>query len=105
MINPIKYTMVIAAPAFILSSIIGVMLGIFSAYYRGRVVDVIINGVSVLFISIPSFILALYLIKLSNVIGLPTQFLIFGSAPTGKVILSMLMPILSMTLTDRKTHV
>lgn len=100
MLDPIKYTMVIAAPAFVLSSIIGVVLGIFSAYYRGRFVDVIINALSVLFISIPSFILALYLIKLANVIGLPTQFLIFGSAPPGKVILSMLMPILSMTFTS-----
>ena len=100
MLDPIKYTMVIAAPAFVLSSIIGVVLGIFSAYYRGRFIDVIINALSVLFISIPSFILALYLIKLANVIGLPTQFLIFGSAPPGKIFLSMLMPILSMTFTS-----
>ena len=98
MMEPIKYTLSIAGPAFLLSAIFGVSLGIVAAIYRGKVVDIIINVISVLFISVPSFILAIYLIKLGNVIGLPTQFLVFGSAPPTKVFLSMLMPILSMTL-------
>lgn len=100
MLDPIKYTLTIAIPSFVLASIIGISLGITSAYFRGRIVDIVINIVSILFISVPSFILALYLIKLANVIGLPTQFLIFGSAPPGEVIKSMIMPILSMTLTS-----
>lgn len=36
MLDPIKYTLMIAGPAFILSSIIGVFFGIISAYYRGK---------------------------------------------------------------------
>ncbi len=103
MLNPIKYTLMIAGPAFVLSSIIGVILGIISAYYRGRWPDILINAIAVLFISIPSFVLALYLIQLAGVIGLPTNFIPPESneaTSAGKVIESMIVPILSMTLSS-----
>jgi len=101
MINPIKYTLIIAGPAFLLASFFGIMLGVISAYYRGKIIDIIINAISVLFISIPSFIFALYLIQLAGLIGLPTQFIDLNSGqPIGKIILSMLTPILSMTLSS-----
>lgn len=94
---PIQYTMMIAGPAFIISSIVGVTFGIVSAYYRGRWPDILINGISVLFVSIPSFIFALYLIQLAGLIGIPTQFVDPKTgASTGSVILSMIVPILSM---------
>ncbi len=98
MLDPIKYTMSIAGPAFILASIFGVLLGVVAAVHRGTWVDILINILSVFFISVPSFILAIYLIKIAGALGMPTQFLIFGGAPTNEVILSMIMPILAMTL-------
>ncbi len=103
MLNPIKYTLMIAGPAFIFSSIIGIILGVISAYYRGRWPDIVINAVAVLFISIPSFVLALYLIQLAGVIGLPTNFIppeSNNATSVGKVIESMIVPILSMTLSS-----
>lgn len=102
MIEPIKYTLLIAGPSFVLSSIIGVCLGVVSAYYRGKWPDVLINAIAVLFISIPSFVFALYLVQLAGAIGLPTNFIVPGSsgATTSKVILSMITPILSMTLSS-----
>ena len=102
MLEPIKYTLMIAGPAFLLSSIIGILLGIVSAYYRGKWLDIVINTIAVLFISIPSFVFALYLIQLAGLIGLPTNFIVPGSdgATTSQVILSMIIPILSMTLSS-----
>ncbi len=103
MLDPIKYTLIIAGPAFVLSSIIGVFFGAISAYYRGRWPDVLINAIAVLFISVPSFIFALYLIQLAGAIGLPTNFIPPGSegaTSPGKVIASMITPILSMTLSS-----
>ncbi len=94
---PIQYTLMIAGPAFVISSIVGVTFGIISAYYRGRWPDILINGVSVLFVSIPSFIFALYLIQFAGLIGLPTQFVDPATGVSaGSVILSMIVPILSM---------
>ncbi|MGL4951929.1 MAG: hypothetical protein ACRC4L_02995, partial [Mycoplasma sp.] len=76
MLDPIKYSLLIAGPSFILAAIIGISLGVVSAYYRGKWPDVVINGVSVLFVSVPSFIFALYLLQLAGLMGLPTQFIV-----------------------------
>lgn len=101
MLNPIKYTFMIAGPSFILAVIIGISLGIVSAYYRGKVPDIIINLIAVLFISVPSFVFALYLIQLAGLIGLPTQFLVPGDGVSvSDIIKSMITPILSMTLSS-----
>lgn len=103
MSQPMIYTLIIAGPAFIISSILGILFGILSAYYRGRWPDILINGISVLFISIPSFIFALYLIQLAGIIGLPTQFIIFNGNNISDVIFSAIIPILSMTLASVST--
>ena len=65
-IEPVKYTLLIALPAFVISSILGVIFGTIAAYNRGKWQDTVINAFSVLFISIPSFVLALYLIVLKQ---------------------------------------
>lgn len=100
--NPGKlaYSMMIAGPAFILSSLIGISLGILAAYYRGKWVDTFINVIAVLFISVPSFIFALYLFKLGGLLGLGDggNFVIPDGTNTGEVIESMIMPVLAMTL-------
>lgn len=95
---PMKYSMMVALPAFVLSSIIGIGLGILAAYYRGKWIDTLINAIAVAFISIPSFIFALYLVKLAGVIGLPTQFEANGTPL--EIFLSIIMPILAITLSS-----
>ncbi|MDE5599844.1 MAG: ABC transporter permease subunit [Ureaplasma sp.] len=95
---PMQYTIMVAVPAFILSAVLGIGFGVLSACYRGKWVDTLINIIAVLFLAIPSFIFALYLIKLAGLIGLPTSFIAPGSGPIAQVIASMIMPILSMTL-------
>lgn len=101
MLEPIQFTIWIAIPAFILSSFVGIALGTIAAFNRGKAADVIINIVSVLFVSIPSFVLALYLLKLARHIGLPTQFYVPGSGYSmGQVVLSLIIPIISMSFSS-----
>ncbi len=102
-LNPMKYTIIVAFPAFILSSIIGIGLGIVAAKYRGKAADVVVNVIGVLFLAVPSFILALYLVKFAGVIGLPTQFIPPGSGTVSQQIRSLIMPILAMTLSSIST--
>lgn len=97
---PMKYTIMIAFPAFVLSAIIGIGLGILSAYFRGKWVDNLVNTIAVLFMAIPSFIFALYLIKLAGLIGLPIQFVSPGNGTVREQILSMIMPVTAMTLSS-----
>ncbi len=106
-IEPVKWTLLIALPAFFISAILGILLGIVSAYYRGRWIDTLINIISVLFMSIPSFVMALYLIKAAGATGLPTNFIVPGSHgyTPGKMALSLIIPILSMVLTSTSTIV
>lgn len=99
-LQPMQYTIMIAAPAFILSSVIGIGLGILSAYYRGKFIDHFLNVLAALFLAVPSFVLALYLVKLAGIIGLPTQFIAPGNGSPGDVFKSMLMPIMAMTMTS-----
>ncbi|WP_353289831.1 ABC transporter permease subunit [Ureaplasma ceti] len=97
---PIQYTIMVAGPAFILSSILGITLGIVAARYRGTLVDTCVNILAVLFLAVPSFIFALYLVKLAGVIGLPTQFIAPGNGTPGQQALSLIMPIAAMTLSS-----
>ncbi len=105
--KPVAYTMMIALPAFIISSLLGIILGIVSAYFRGRWQDTLINTVSVIFVSIPSFVMALYLVQLAGLINLPTNFIVPGSEDytIGKLFLSLIIPILSMVMTSTSTVV
>ena len=106
-IEPVKYTLLIALPAFVISSILGVIFGTIAAYNRGKWQDTVINAFSVLFISIPSFVLALYLIQFAGALGLPTNVVVPGSSgfTVGKMLLSLIIPITSMVLTSVSTTV
>ncbi len=101
-LKPMQYTIMIAGPAFVLSTIIGISFGILSAYYRGKAPDIIINVIAVLFISAPSFIFALFLLKLSPFFGLPPAFILPGSSGSTMqdTLLSMVLPIISMVLSS-----
>ncbi len=105
--DPVKYTLMIAFPAFIISSILGIVLGIVAAYFRGRWQDTVINVFAVIFTSIPSFVLALYLVQLAGLLNLPTNFIVPGSDgfTIGNMLLSLIIPILSMVLTSTSTTI
>ncbi|WP_027124193.1 ABC transporter permease [Mycoplasmoides pirum] len=92
-------TMYIALIAYVLSIIIGFTFGFIAAIYRGKWQDTAVNILSVIFISVPSFVIGIMLLKLAGVIGLPLKFLNFGDAnwDFSNFIKSSIMPILSLT--------
>lgn len=95
---PMRYSVMIALPAFVISTVLGIGLGIIAAYYRGKWIDTLINMIAVAFIAIPSFILALAFVKLAGVFGLPTQFVAHGSSL--KIFESAIMPVLAVALSS-----
>lgn len=56
--DPLKWTLMVTIPAFIMSFIIGSFLGIIAGYNRGTWIDYTINLFVVIFIGLPSFIIA-----------------------------------------------
>mgnify|MGYP001943175915 CR=1 FL=1 len=99
-IEPIKFTLLIALPAFVISSLVGITLGTISAYNRGKWQDTTINIFAVVFAAIPSFVMALFLIQLAGSIGLPVSFVAPGSDgfTIEKMIQSIIIPVLAMVL-------
>lgn len=95
----IPNTLYIASIAFVLAIVLGFFFGIISAVYRGKWQDTLINVISVVLISVPSFIIAILLLKLAGVIGLPQNFMNFDNPlfTVGSLITSSIMPILSLT--------
>ncbi|MGL5630214.1 MAG: ABC transporter permease subunit [Mycoplasmoidaceae bacterium] len=98
--RPMKFTMLIAIPSFIIASILGIILGMISAYNRGRWQDTAVNIFAVIFAAVPSFVMALYLLQLADVLHLPKEFIAPGSQgyTFQKMIESVLIPIISMVL-------
>ncbi len=101
-IEPVGYTLLFAIPSFFISAILGILFGTISAFYRGKWQDTVINVFSVLFIAIPSFVVALYLIQLAGLMGLPTNIIVPGSAgfTPSKMALSLIIPITSMVISS-----
>ncbi|WPL38013.1 ABC transporter permease [Malacoplasma iowae] len=89
------YTMALAGIAFVLSVIIGVFFGVLAAVYRGRWQDTLINVVSVFFLSVPSFVVATFLIRWAADGGWPITFPALDSSSFDpiKLIKTSLLPI------------
>ena len=89
------YTMALAGIAFVLSVIIGVFFGVLAAVYRGRWQDTLINVVSVFFLSVPSFVVATFLIRWAADGGWPITFPAIDSTSFDpiKLIKTSLLPI------------
>ena len=88
-------TMYIAGTAFIFSIFIGFTFGIIAAIYRGKMLDTLVNVLSVIFVSVPSFIFAIILLKIGGMIGLPLTFVSPSSHnfTFTKMVLSSILPI------------
>lgn len=100
LLGPMESSLFISIPSFVLSILFGIGLGILSAYYRGRIFDTIITIFVVIFNAMPSFVLAIYFLKLGGVLDLPTQFVPFVGNNLGDTLYSIIIPVLAMTLTS-----
>lgn len=99
---PIRWTILVSLPGFILSSILGTILGIFAGYKRGTIWDTIINIFILIFIAVPSFIMAPIILNISRRIGFDIIFRYpqdVGSS-WGKTILSLIPAIVTITLSS-----
>lgn len=78
----LPYTIVLTFSAIGLSVLIGVPLGIYAATHRGSTLDTVLAFVSVAFIAVPSFVIAIFLLLIFAIWldWLP----VLGSSPTGE---------------------
>ncbi|MCF0217666.1 MAG: ABC transporter permease [Malacoplasma sp.] len=95
----IPNTIYIAALAYILAIFLGFLFGLISGVYRGKWQDTFINVISVILISVPSFIIGILLLRLAGVIGLPQNFVNFDDPNFTSLTFvgSSIMPILCLT--------
>ncbi|SJZ50559.1 ABC transporter permease [Mycoplasmopsis verecunda] len=95
----LKYSIIITLPAFVISAILGITLGIFAGYKRGSVYDAGINFFALFFIALPSFVIAPILISILFSLNIPPQFINFNNKTdveaygVGKMIVSWIPPI------------
>ncbi|MHA3838321.1 ABC transporter permease [Mycoplasma sp. VS1572C] len=95
----LKYSIIITLPAFVIAAILGITLGIFAGYRRGTVFDAGINFFALIFIALPSFVIAPILISILFSANIPPHFINFNNETeveaygVGKMIVSWLPPI------------
>lgn len=100
--SPLKWTLLITAPAFIISIIFGVLLGVLAGYNRGKWVDSVINLFVMIFIGLPSFVFAPIMIMIaikSNGVIIPS-FIRPDTQNWLVTIKSLLLPITTVTLSS-----
>lgn len=98
--TPLKWTLLITFPALIISIVIGIFLGVLAGYNRGTWIDTIINIFVVIFIGLPSFVIAPIMILIatkSNGLIL-SQFFRPDEQGWMVTIKSLALPILTVTL-------
>ncbi|WP_027122047.1 ABC transporter permease [[Mycoplasma] imitans] len=93
-------TLLITSFSFVISVILGVTFGILSAVYRGKAIDTTLNILSVVFVSVPSFVIAIVLLIIFRNTNIPTRYIAPGSDgyTVGKFLASLTLPILSLSL-------
>ena len=92
--QPLKYSIMISLPAFVMSAIIGITFGTIAGYQST------INVFVLFFIAVPSFIIAPIAITIAAKLNVAPNVLKFGDpvATTGEIIKSYLPPIIVVTL-------
>ncbi|MCS4537008.1 ABC transporter permease [Mycoplasma sp. CSL7475-4] len=73
--EPLGWSMLVSLPSFIISSSLGVIIGIIGGYKRGTWVDNVINGFVFVFIAVPSFILAPIALNIFQKAGFDIRFI------------------------------
>ena len=99
--KPMKYTMMIVGPAFLLGTTLGVIFGFISGYKRGKWPDIAVNLFATFFVAVPSFVLATFLMLFGTEVGLPIDFR--DAQRAGKTFLAVILPILIITITSFST--
>lgn len=102
--EPLKYTFLVSGIGFLLGTTIGLAFGIFAGYKRGKLSDVALNIISILFVAIPSFVLAALFVLLANKSDWPIRFLPANLAgSTLAMFKTLIIPIGIITLTSFAT--
>lgn len=93
---PSTFTLALAAMA--LACLIGIPAGVFSAVRRGSILDMLIAAVSVVFVSIPSFILGIFLLVIFSVWLNWLPVLGTGPVSISSQIAGMILPTVALSL-------
>ncbi|WBP83881.1 ABC transporter permease [Mycoplasmopsis edwardii] len=107
----LKFSVIITVPAFFISAALGITLGIIAGYKRGTLFDAGINMFSLIFIALPSFIIAPILISILLKLNVTPSFINpFSSQSsqvysTGQIALSWLPPILIVVLGSLSSYI
>lgn len=107
-VKALKNTLILTIPSFILSTLIAVSAGIYSAIHANKIVDKIITVLTFLEVSIPTFFLALFCVKIfcHDLQILPASGLHTLGVEKGSVayvldmIKHMVLPVFILTLTQ-----
>ena len=100
--KPLKYTMMVMIPSYFIGMIIGIFVGFVAGYNRGNLLDSSIIVVVVVFIAVPSFLVASYALILAPILHLPSTFVdskVVGNT-TKDMIKSLIIPIVVITITN-----
>ncbi|UWD34379.1 ABC transporter permease [Mesomycoplasma molare] len=98
--EPLKWTVAVSLPAFILSVILGVSLGVIAAYNRGKWIDSAITFFVTLFVALPAFVIAPIIVLITSQAGLPFEFKDPRDVPVDITVASLITPILVFTLSS-----
>ncbi|MCU9939894.1 ABC transporter permease [Mycoplasmopsis felis] len=91
----LRFSVIITVPAFIISAILGIFLGILSGYKRGIWIDASINVFALFFIALPSFVIAPILITILLSANVTPNFILPDDSKytTNQIITSWIPPI------------
>ncbi|AXE60646.1 ABC transporter permease [[Mycoplasma] phocae] len=103
--TPLRYTILITLPTFIISTILGITIGVFAGYKRGKWFDNVSNLFVLFFIAVPSFIIAPIAITISIKLGISAVVPRIGDQPFGVVFLAYLPPIIVLSLSSLAAYV
>lgn len=97
---PLKWTLLITVPSLIFSIIIGVFLGVLAGYNRGTWIDNVISLFVVIFIGLPSFVIAPIILLIADKSNgvIISEFLFPDLNGWGITFKSLVLPILTVTL-------
>lgn len=98
--KPLSWTLWITIPSFIISVILGTILGVIAGYNRGKWIDVLINLFVVIFIGLPSFVIAPIILLIANSSNglIISQFVYPDVQGWDLTIKSLILPIVTITL-------
>ncbi len=98
--KPLIWTLLITVPAFVISATFGIFLGIIAGYNRGKWIDTVINVFVVIFIGLPSFVLAPIALLIANASNgtIISEFQYPDIQGWGMTIKSLVLPIITVTL-------